>query len=35
MPKSNEIKTKICTTKTEQELKQVLTEYEKFLKKLI
>ncbi|MCI8575019.1 MAG: tRNA dihydrouridine synthase DusB [Bacilli bacterium] len=35
MPKSKEIKTKICMTKTETELKQVLDEYETFLKKLI
>lgn len=31
MPQSKEIKTKICTCKTETELNQVLDEYEKFL----
>mgnify|MGYP001038016444 CR=1 FL=1 len=35
MPKSKEIKTKICLTKTESELKEVLDEYEKMLKELI
>lgn len=32
MPKSKEIKTQICTTKTEEELLQVLNNYEKELK---
>lgn len=35
MPKSKEIKNKICMTKTEDELMQVLNEYEQELKELI
>lgn len=35
MPKSKEIKTKICSSKTEEELKSILKNYEEELKELI